>query len=62
MTLKFSCEDVGVVCKQSVTAETADELVTKIAAHAADAHGVDGLSQTLINYAKSVVKEVDVKK
>lgn len=55
MSLKFSCADVGVVCKKSVTADTADELVAKIAAHAADAHGVPELTQTLVEYAKSVV-------
>lgn len=55
MSLKFSCADVGVVCKKSVSADTADELVAKIAVHAADAHGVPELSETLVEYAKSVV-------
>lgn len=55
MSLKFSCADVGVVCKKSVTADSADDLVAKIAAHAADAHGVPALSETLVEYAKSVV-------
>ena len=55
MSLKFSCADVGVVCKKSVTAETEEDLVAAIAAHAADAHGVPNLTQTLVNYAKSVV-------
>lgn len=56
MTLKFSCADVGVVCNKSVTADTADELVSKIAAHAAEAHDVPELSETLVEYAKSVVE------
>lgn len=55
MTLKFSCVDVGVVCKKSVTADTEEALVAKIAAHAAEVHGVPNLTQTLVNYAKSVV-------
>jgi predicted small metal-binding protein len=55
MTLKFSCADVGVVCNKSVTADTADELVAKIAAHADDEHGVAALTETLVEYAKSVV-------
>ncbi len=59
MTLKFSCKDVGVVCKSSVTAETEEELVAKIAEHAAHAHGVAKLSETLVEYAKTKVEEVD---
>ncbi len=55
MTLKFSCADVGVVCKQSVTAESEDELVEKIAEHAADVHGVTRMTETLVNYAKTKV-------
>jgi predicted small metal-binding protein len=55
VTLKFSCVDVGVVCKQSVSADTEDELVTKIAEHAADVHGVPRLTETLVNYAKTKV-------
>jgi predicted small metal-binding protein len=46
---------VGVVCKKSVTAATEDELVAKIAAHAADAHGVPALTETLVEYAKTKV-------
>ncbi|NNF65776.1 MAG: DUF1059 domain-containing protein [Acidimicrobiia bacterium] len=61
MTLKFSCANVGVVCKKSVTADTEEELVAKIAAHAAEAHDVPVLTQTLVNYAKSTVEVVDAK-
>jgi predicted small metal-binding protein len=55
VSLTFSCADVGVVCKKSVTAATEDELVAKIAAHAADAHGVPALTETLVEYAKTKV-------
>lgn len=58
MSLEFRCRDVGVVCRGKIQADTADELVAKVAAHAADKHGVPELSQTLINYAKSTVHEV----
>lgn len=61
MTLKFSCANVGVVCKKSVTADNEEELVVKIAAHAAEAHDVPELTQTLINYAKSTVEVIDAK-
>jgi predicted small metal-binding protein len=62
MTLKFSCANVGVVCKKSVTADTEAELVDKIAAHAAEAHGVTVLTDTLAGYAKSTVEVVDDKR
>jgi predicted small metal-binding protein len=57
VTLKFSCADVGVVCKDSVTAETEEELVAKIAEHAANKHDVPQLTQTLVNFAKSKAKQ-----
>lgn len=59
MALEFRCENVGVVCRQGVTADTEEELVAKIAAHAAEAHGVAPLTDTLVAYAKSTVREVD---
>lgn len=55
MALQFRCRDVGVVCRAKVTADTADDLVAKVAAHAADAHGVPELSDTLVRYAVSTV-------
>lgn len=59
MSLEFRCADVGVVCRGKVRADTAEELVAKVAEHAADAHDVPQLSQTLIEYAKSTVHETD---
>lgn len=57
MSLEFRCRDVGVVCKEKVTAETSEELLTKIAEHADNAHGVPKLTETLVDYALTVVKE-----
>jgi predicted small metal-binding protein len=57
MTLEFRCEHVGVTdCKSAMTAETKDELLTKVAEHARTTHGVE-LNDTLINYALSTVTE-----
>lgn len=56
MSLEFRCADVGVVCRGKVTAETAEDLIQKVAAHAADAHDVPELSQTLIDYAVTTVR------
>ena len=55
MTVEFRCADVGVVCKNVAQAETADELVAAVAAHAKAKHGVV-LNQTLIDYAVTKVR------
>lgn len=57
MSLEFRCAEVGVVCRGKVTAETAEDLIQKVAAHAADAHDVPELSQTLIDYAVTTVRD-----
>lgn len=55
MALEFQCKNVGVVCNSSIKAETEEELLAQIAEHADHAHGVPGLTQSLVNYAKSTV-------
>lgn len=55
MALEFHCADVGVACKNVATAETADDLIAAVAAHAKAKHGVD-LNQTLIDYAVTKVR------
>jgi len=58
MSLEFRWVHVGVTdCKSVTTADTADELVAKVAKHASDAHGVV-LNETLVNYALTTVTEV----
>lgn len=56
MSVEFSCRDVGVVCSATLRADSPDALTEKIAEHAKTAHGVESLSETLIDYARSVVK------
>jgi predicted small metal-binding protein len=57
MALEFRCARVGVTdCKATTTADSKDELLAKVAAHARDTHGVE-LNDTLINYALSTVTE-----
>lgn len=55
MTAEFRCADVGVACKSVTRAETADELVTAVAAHAKAKHGVE-LNATLVDYAITKVR------
>ncbi len=55
MTVEFRCADVGVACRNVARAETADELVAAVTAHAKAEHGVE-LNQTLIDYAVTKVR------
>jgi predicted small metal-binding protein len=56
MALQFRCADVGVACKATTTADSADELVAKVAEHARSVHGVE-LTQTLVDYALTKVTD-----
>lgn len=55
MAVEFRCADVGVACKASTRAETAGELIPKVAEHARTAHGVE-LNATLVDYAVTKVR------
>lgn len=55
MTVEFRCADVGVACKNVAKAQTADELVAAVAAHAKAKHGVE-LNATLVDYAITKVR------
>lgn len=55
MTVEFACADVGVACKNVAKAETADELVAAVGAHAKAKHGVE-LNATLVDYALTKVR------
>jgi len=55
VTVEFACADVGVACKNVAKAETADELVAAVAAHAKAEHGVE-LNATLVDYALTKVR------
>jgi len=44
-------------CKSVTQAESAEDLLGKVAVHAREVHGVE-LNETLINYALTTVKEV----
>jgi predicted small metal-binding protein len=55
MTVEFRCADVGVECTNVARADTAEELVAAVAAHAKDKHGVE-LNATLVDYAVTKVR------
>lgn len=53
--LEFRCQDVGVACAAVTRADTAEELVAKVAEHARTKHHVE-LNDTLIDYAVTKVR------
>lgn len=53
--VEFRCADVGVACRNVARAETAEELVEAVAAHARSQHGVE-LNATLVDYALTKVR------
>jgi len=55
MAVEFRCQDVGVACSNVARADTAEQLVAAVAAHAKDKHGVE-LNATLIDYAVTKVR------
>lgn len=55
MTVEFRCEDVGVECRNVARAETKEQLVAAVAAHAKAKHGVV-LNETLIDFAVTKVR------
>ncbi len=55
MPVEFRCEDVGVVCRHVTRADSAEELVARVADHARQAHGVE-LNETLIDFARTKVR------
>jgi len=55
VSVEFRCQDVGVACKNVARAETPEELVKAVAAHAKEKHGVE-LNGTLIDYAVTKVR------
>lgn len=57
MALEFRCANVGVTdCRASFRADTPEDLLAQIAAHAEKVHDVT-LNDTLVNYALTTVVE-----
>ena len=57
MAKSLSCADVGVTtCDWSATAETEEELMTKVEAHAKD-HGHEQIPADLLAKIKGAIKE-----
>jgi len=56
MAKVISCRDVGVDCDFQVRAETTDELIKKLSAHAATDHGMKEIPTELVSKVKSAIR------
>lgn len=54
--MEFRCADVGVACHKVTHADSEEELLAAVAAHAKSAHGVE-LNETLVDYARTKVRK-----
>ncbi len=58
MTKSISCADAGADCSWSATAETEEELMSKVANHAKEDHKGMEVTPELVAKIKSVIKEI----
>ena len=59
MGKEMRCADVGLDCDFVARAETTEEIMGQVAAHAAEAHGITEISDELAAQVKSVVRDTD---
>jgi predicted small metal-binding protein len=53
----FKCKDIGLECPFEATADTQDELMKKISAHAASVHNMKTVSPEMMEKIKKAIKE-----
>ena len=58
MTKSISCADAGADCSWSTTAETEEELMSKVEAHAKEKHPELEITPELVQKIKSIIKEI----
>ncbi len=59
MAKEMRCADVGMDCDFVARAETTDELMEQVAAHAAEAHDIAEVSEELAAQVQSVIRDTD---
>ena len=59
MAKEMRCADVGMDCDFVARAETTDELMEQVAAHAAETHGITEVSEELAAKVQSVIRDTD---
>jgi predicted small metal-binding protein len=57
MAKKFACKDIGIACGFEAKANSEDELMGKIAAHAKKAHNMSQIDQATLSKVKAAIKE-----
>ena len=57
MALVVHCRDVGFDCDGVVRAETEEELLQQVAEHAKSAHGLEEVTDEIVEKVKSVIRE-----
>jgi predicted small metal-binding protein len=58
MQKRIACADVVPECAFTATADTEEELLKKVVAHAAQAHGVTDLTPELAAKVKSAIRDL----
>ena len=53
----IECKDLGMDCGFKATAETEDELLKKVAEHAAEVHDLKEISPEMMEKVKSIIKK-----
>ena len=57
MGYEFKCKDIGMDCGFDVKANSVDQLIPVIQAHAKNAHGINEITPELFEKVKSAIKE-----
>ena len=57
MTYVVNCRDVGFDCDGVVRAESVDQLLQQVAEHAQSTHGLNEVTDEIVEQVKSVIRE-----
>jgi predicted small metal-binding protein len=58
MAKSFKCADIGMNCGYQETANTTEQLMPKIAAHAKSAHGMSEVPREIMAKISAAIREV----
>jgi predicted small metal-binding protein len=58
MARKFKCADIGMKCGFEETANTVEQLMPKIAAHAKAAHGMTEIPKEILTKVQAAIRHV----
>jgi predicted small metal-binding protein len=58
MAKMFKCADIGMKCGYQETADTVEQLMPKIAAHAKSAHGMTEVPKEIMTKINAAIKDI----